>query len=315
VTAEDTRRRVDNDNSGPARRGTTCADGRARQLPRALGGFLLIDPVFSDRLVAVRRLVAPGLSWAALPKIDAVLVTHNHRDHMDAPTLARLGESVRFIVPVGLGQWFRKAGRRDVVELEWFAHHDLGDARITFVPSQHWSMRTPFDRNESLWGGFVVEDGAHRVYHSGDTALLRRLFRGEIREEGRQDRRRERLIGAYEPAGSARPAHEPRRRRPPSSIRRRALRRDALGHLPDDEPTGEPPLFTRERWHDARMEEAPAIPSVGETLWLADGRLVMRRPSEGAPRRSCWGSSCSRTRRRPSPLRRPERCRRWPGRG
>ncbi len=208
VTAEDTPApRVDNDGSdlrGAARPALTWL-GHASFLVQLGGVSLLIDPVFSDRLVAVRRLVAPGLSWAALPKIDAVLVTHNHRDHMDAPTLARLGESVRFIVPVGLGQWFRKAGRRDVVELEWFAHHDLGDARITFVPSQHWSMRTPFDRNESLWGGFVVEDGAHRVYHSGDTAYFDGF--AEIRRRVGKIDAAMLPIGAYEPRWFMRGQH------------------------------------------------------------------------------------------------------------
>ncbi len=273
VTAEDTPApRVDNDGSslrGAARPALTWL-GHASFLVQLGGVSLLIDPVFSDRLVAVRRLVAPGLSWAALPKIDAVLVTHNHRDHMDAPTLARLGESVRFIVPVGLGQWFRKAGRRDVVELEWFAHHDLGDARITFVPSQHWSMRTPFDRNESLWGGFVVEDGAHRVYHSGDTAYFDGF--AEIRRRVGKIDAAMLPIGAYEPRWFMRGQHM----NPDDAVRAfvdLGAERFVAMHWGTfkltDEPTGEPPLFTRERWHDARMEEERlAIPSVGETLWL-----------------------------------------------
>jgi L-ascorbate metabolism protein UlaG (beta-lactamase superfamily) len=272
VAADAPAPRVDNDGVALrlAERPALTWLGHASFLVQLGGHSILIDPVFSKRLVAVPRLVGPGLAWDALPKVDAVLVTHNHRDHMDAPTLARFPNDVRFIVPVGLGAWFRSQGRTDVVELEWFAHHDLPGARVTFVPSQHWSMRTPFDRNESLWGGYVIEDGTLRVYHSGDTAY----FDG-FAEIGRALGRIDAAmlpIGAYEPRWFMRGQHM----NPDDAVRAfldLGATRFVAMHWGTfkltDEPTGEPPLVTRERWHRERLEEERlAIPAVGETLWL-----------------------------------------------
>lgn len=263
---------VDNDGvalAGASRSALTWI-GHASFLVQLGGRSILIDPVMSDRIVAIKRLVRPGLSWASLPKIDAVLITHNHRDHMDAATLTRLGEEVRFIVPVGLGKWFRREGRADVVELEWYAHHDLGDVRITFVPSQHWSMRSAFDRNESLWGGYVIEDGTHRVYHSGDTAYFSG-FSDIAAKVGRIDHAML-PIGAYEPRWFMQGQHMN-----PDDARRAFLDLGAEHFVAmhwgtfklTDEPTGEPPLVTRDGWRRDRIEEQRLlIPSVGETIWL-----------------------------------------------
>ena len=137
----------------------------------------LVDPVWSDRLGGlITRNMPPGITLDDAPRPDAVLVTHNHRDHLDAPTIARIGPAPLYIVPEGLGGFFRARRFPRVVELPWWGDHEIERegrrARVTFVPSQHWSQRGPLDRNDSLWGGFIVDGGGRRMYHSGDTAEL-----------------------------------------------------------------------------------------------------------------------------------------------
>jgi L-ascorbate metabolism protein UlaG (beta-lactamase superfamily) len=137
-----------------------------------LGGKLVVtDPIWSRSISgAVRRLVEPGIELAAMPPIDVVLVTHDHRDHMDLPTLARMPHEALYITGAGNGERLRKLGRRNVVELEWWQSHAHGALTFTFVPARHWSMRMPWNRNATLWGGFVVHGPEGTAYHSGDTA-------------------------------------------------------------------------------------------------------------------------------------------------
>lgn len=145
--------------------------GHATFLVQLGGCSVLIDPVISTTIAGfIRRNVAPGLSWPALPRIDVVLVTHNHRDHMDAPTLKRLGPEPVYVVPLGLGNWFRRAGMNRVIEMSWWQQEEIEGLNITFVPAEHWSRRGLLDTNKSWWGGYVIEHDGMRVYHSGDTA-------------------------------------------------------------------------------------------------------------------------------------------------
>jgi L-ascorbate metabolism protein UlaG (beta-lactamase superfamily) len=242
--------------------------GHATFLAQLGGSSFLIDPVLSTRLFTIRRLVEPGLAIAALPKIDGVLVTHNHRDHMDEPSLLAMSREAAVVVPKGLGSWFSRRGFARIHELEWWEHVDLGDVRVTFVPSQHWSQRGPLDRNESLWGGYVIEDGTHRVYHSGDTAY----FEG-FREIGRRVGRIDAAmlpIGAYEPRWFMRPQHM----NPEDAVQAFLdLQADSFVAMHwgtfrlTDEPVGEPPIFTRAEFDRHRVEqERLRIVSVGETV-------------------------------------------------
>jgi L-ascorbate metabolism protein UlaG (beta-lactamase superfamily) len=260
---------------GAARSGLTWI-GHATYLVQLGGRSIVIDPIFAKRIVAVPRLTAPGLALQELPKIDAILVTHNHRDHMDGPSLEALrdrarGESLQVIAPKGLGAWFAKRGFSSVRELAWWEHADLGgDVRVTFVPSQHWSQRGPFDRNESLWGGYVIEDGTHRVYHSGDTAY----FEG-FREIGVKAGRLDAVmlpIGAYEPRWFMRQQHMNPEDAVQAFLDLRARRFVAMHwgtFVLTDEPIGEPPAFTRAEFARHRLEtERLSIPAVGETVWL-----------------------------------------------
>ena len=149
--------------------------GHATWIVRLGGLTVYTDPVWSPALSGViRRNVAPGIALADAPRPDVVLVSHNHRDHLDAPTIDRIGPDATYVVPEGLGPFFRRRGLGRVVELAWWGEHVFSargrEIKISFVPSQHWSSRHGYDRNDTLWGGFVVEGGERRVYHSGDTA-------------------------------------------------------------------------------------------------------------------------------------------------
>jgi L-ascorbate metabolism protein UlaG (beta-lactamase superfamily) len=139
-----------------------------------LGGLLVAtDPIFSTRIGgAIKRLVPPGLALDALPPIDVVVVTHNHMDHMDLPTLRRIGPQALYVVPLGNGALLEREGLRRVVELDWWQSHREGDLEIALVPARHWSMRAPWTRNEMLWGGFVLRAPEGTAYHSGDTAYF-----------------------------------------------------------------------------------------------------------------------------------------------
>ncbi len=137
-----------------------------------LGGVVIItDPIWAHRISGVvPRLVEPGVALDALPPVDVVLVTHDHRDHMDLPTLRALGSNATFVVPLGNGERIAKLGHDKIVELDWWQTHELGALAITLVPSRHWSMRMPWNRNATLWGGYVVRAPEGTAYHSGDTA-------------------------------------------------------------------------------------------------------------------------------------------------
>jgi N-acyl-phosphatidylethanolamine-hydrolysing phospholipase D len=135
-----------------------------------LGGQLVVtDPVWSHSLSGfARRLVEPGVALEAMPPIDIVLVSHDHRDHMDLPTIAKLPDTATYFCGLGNG---KRLGKPNVVELDWWQSHTIGTLTITFVPARHWSMRLPWNRNDSLWGGFVVRGPEGTAYHSGDTAF------------------------------------------------------------------------------------------------------------------------------------------------
>lgn len=144
--------------------------GHASWLIQLDGVSLLIDPIFSHSLgPGIRRFVPPALDAGSLPRIDAQLVTHNHRDHLDLASLNAVGRPV--IAGLGLSRFFA-AQKLPCTELDWWSETRVGDVTIRFVPSQHWSRRGLDDTNETLWGGFVIEGSTARVYHSGDTAYF-----------------------------------------------------------------------------------------------------------------------------------------------
>jgi L-ascorbate metabolism protein UlaG (beta-lactamase superfamily) len=152
--------------------------GHATFLLQSGGANVLTDPVFSSDLGgAFPRYAPPGLALADLPPIDAVVISHNHRDHLDEDTVARLGDKPTYVVPLGLGGWFKRRHVRHVVELDWWQSTEIatrnGSIRVTLVPAQHWSARLIHDRNHTLWGGYVLAAGGKQFYFAGDTGFPR----------------------------------------------------------------------------------------------------------------------------------------------
>ncbi|WP_445397393.1 MBL fold metallo-hydrolase [Streptomyces sp. LE64] len=145
--------------------------GHASWVVRIGGLTVLTDPVWSRRILGTPARVTPvGVAWEALPPVDAVLISHNHYDHLDAPTLRRLPRDTPVLVPAGLGRWFHRRRFEQITELDWWQGTTLGGVRIDFVPAHHWSKRTLLDTCRSLWGGWVLTDAhGQRLYFAGDT--------------------------------------------------------------------------------------------------------------------------------------------------
>jgi L-ascorbate metabolism protein UlaG (beta-lactamase superfamily) len=141
----------------------------------------------------------------ALPRIDAVLISHNHFDHLDAPTIRRLPRDTPMLVPGNLAWWFRRRGFRDVTDLDWYESRRVGGVDCDFVPAHHWSRRTLGDTCKSLWGGWVLTSGDTRVYFAGDTGYGH--YFGEIGARYPGIDLALLPVGAYEPAWFMRPVH------------------------------------------------------------------------------------------------------------
>lgn len=142
-------------------------------LPAQRARFV-IDPIFGRAGGIVARVTPPAAQPGELTPLSAVLVTHGHHDHLDPASLKQLalanGADLLFVVPRGLSVALPKECQR-VVELDWWEYVTVDGVRVHLVPAQHWHRRGMLDQNKSLWGGYVLE-GAHRVYHSGDTGYF-----------------------------------------------------------------------------------------------------------------------------------------------
>lgn len=150
--------------------------GHCTLLVQLAGKNYLTDPQFAERasplpFVGPRRSTAPGLALDELPPIDDVLISHNHYDHLDISSIRQLlahSPAATYHVPLKLRGWFANVGVTRIVERDWWEGGAHGDATITAVPSQHWSNRG-FDRNKTLWCGWVVEAAGFRFLFIGDT--------------------------------------------------------------------------------------------------------------------------------------------------
>jgi L-ascorbate metabolism protein UlaG (beta-lactamase superfamily) len=152
--------------------------GHATFLIQMDGVNILTDPIWSERCSPVswagpRRYQPPGIPFQDLPPIDVILISHNHYDHMDLPTLRRLATSgtPRALVPLGNRALVAETGIPQVEALDWWDSVTLRSRlTVTMVPARHFSGRTPWDRNRTLWGGYVVSGPSGTVYFAGDTA-------------------------------------------------------------------------------------------------------------------------------------------------
>ena len=173
---------------------------------------ILTDPIWSQRAgpftwIGPRRRREPGVRWEDVPRIDTVLISHNHYDHLDLATLGRLADrgQSQFVVPAGVGRLLRSRNIGPVHELDWGELLTLPSVTIHSVPALHFSARGLFDRNRTLWCGYVIAAAGGIVYFAGDTAFGDHFT--QIRERFGVPRLALLPIGAYEPRWFMSPAH------------------------------------------------------------------------------------------------------------
>ena len=257
--------------------------GHATFLIQMAGINLLTDPVWSERCSPVRfagprRYMPPGIPYADLPPIDLVLVSHDHYDHLDAATVGRTVAAhpgAQWLVPLGLAGFVLERGGGHVREVDWGESVDVGGLAVTGVPAQHFSGRGS-RRNRSLWCGWVVAGGRHRVYFVGDTG--RHSWFQDIGAHFGPFDAVIMPIGAYDPRWFMAPVHLDPEEAVQSHVE---LTREAGRTCPmigmhwgtfklTDEPMTEPPIRARSAWERQGLPPGDLwIMHHGETRWLA----------------------------------------------
>jgi L-ascorbate metabolism protein UlaG (beta-lactamase superfamily) len=153
--------------------------GHSTLLVQIEGTNILTDPQWSERASPVswggpRRLSPPGLAFEDLPRIDVVLISHDHYDHLDLRTVKRLAAAhdPLFLVPLGLRAWFTDNGMTRVEEFDWWQEREYRGVKFVCVPAQHFSQRTFWDASQRLWASWAVLSPERRLYFSGDTGYF-----------------------------------------------------------------------------------------------------------------------------------------------
>ena len=151
--------------------------GHSTFLIKKNGVTILTDPIFSKRAspfrnIGPKRLIPPAIPLNKIPKIDVVTVSHNHYDHLDIRSLKKISKNhpdAVFLVPAGDEKLLQRKRIKNVYNFNWWESIEHKEFVFTFTPVQHWSKRSLFDRNKSLWGGWYIKNKDYSIYHAGDT--------------------------------------------------------------------------------------------------------------------------------------------------
>lgn len=163
--------------------------GHSTFLIKKNGVTILTDPIFSNRASPLRnigpkRLIPPAIPLDELPSIDIVTVSHNHYDHLDIRSLKKLSKNnpkAIFLVPAGDEKLLKRKKIKNVYDFDWWKSIEHKGFEITFTPVQHWSKRSLFDRNKSLWGGWFFKHKDYSLYHAGDTGYSKDFIDTKIK--------------------------------------------------------------------------------------------------------------------------------------
>ena len=148
--------------------------GHATFLIKLGNTTIITDPVFEKNMGPLifgpKRFVDPALELNELPKVDLFLLTHNHYDHLSSRTIQRFPfKKTKVLTPLKLSKYFTRNGYRDVTEMDWYDEIEFNDLKITFVPAVHWSKRSLWDTNKTLWGSFIIYYEGIKIFFSCDT--------------------------------------------------------------------------------------------------------------------------------------------------
>ncbi len=254
-----------------AEKATITWVGHATVLVQMHGVTFLTDPIWSDwpsplAYIGPRRFVEPGIEIDNLPKIDFVVVSHNHYDHLDLPTLTALAQrntDTKFFVPLGNGKLLNSKGIENVTEMNWGDSATYKDLTIHCLPTQHWSKRSISDTRKTLWSSWAVTGPAKRFYFAGDTGY----FPGfkEIGEKLGPFDVAAMPIGAYEPTAMMKASHMDPAEAVMATLDIKADKALAI-HFGtfdlSDEPLAQPPVLFR--------EAAASTVLAGDKTWVFD---------------------------------------------
>jgi N-acyl-phosphatidylethanolamine-hydrolysing phospholipase D len=246
--------------------------GQSTFLIQVEGINILTDPIFNSRSspvgIGFKRKSPPGIPFDRLPPIHAVLLSHNHYDHLDLYTVKKLGNNPKYFVPLKLGQWFRKRKITNYEEMDWWDTSMFKSIRVVSVPAQHFSRRAVRDGNKTLWAGWVLETKHGKILFAGDTGYASHFK--EIKERLGPMRLALLPIGSYRPRWYMKTIHMD----PPDAV---SAHKDLQAQQSiamhwgtfyiADEPLGEPPLYLKKALKEASIsDDSFLVMKFGETL-------------------------------------------------